>query len=221
MLPRYQKITRRDFLKISFTAGGALLVGSFLDACASPTSTPTATQSPTFVPTSTSTPVSETPFQPNIYIRIENDGRITLSIHRSEMGQGVRTSLAMILAEELEADWSTIRVEQMDATDKANQVTSGSGSIIGNYVPLRAAGARARQILVAAAAQIWGISPKECKAENGLVKNSLSGEKLGYGELVRVAQDLKLTNITVLKDPKDVGSTIERVNFNKSRDKSR
>ena len=157
------QLTRRDFLKVSFTAGGALLVGSFLDACAPPAPT----EIPTRVPTSTATPIPEVPFQPNLFIRIDPDGTVTLNIHRSEMGQGVRTALAMILAEELEADWSKIRVEQMDAVKDLNQITSGSGSIAINYTPLREAGATARAIPVDAGAQLWGVSPEECKAEQG------------------------------------------------------
>ncbi|MEP6896758.1 MAG: molybdopterin cofactor-binding domain-containing protein, partial [Chloroflexota bacterium] len=214
MLPRHQKITRRDFLKISFTAGGALLVGSFLDACASPAPTPTSTQIPTLAPTSTFTPIPEPVFQPNVYIRIEKNGLITLSIHRSEMGQGVRTSLAMILAEELEADWNNIRVEQMDAVGSLNQITSGSGSITDNYAPLREAGAAARAILVNAAAQTWNVSPDECKAAESAIVHSASGKKLSYGELVSVAKDLKLESAPQLKDPKNfnfIGTSMPRI----------
>ena len=143
-------ISRRDFLKVSFTAGGALLIGAYLEACAPPE----ATEPPVLTPTPTDTPTpDESPFQPNLFIKIDPQGNITLTIHRSEMGQGVRTSLAMILAEELEADWSSIHVEQMDAVEELNQITSGSGSIAINYKPLREAGAMAREMLIAAAAQ--------------------------------------------------------------------
>ena len=92
-------LTRRDFLKVSFTAGGALLIGAYLDACAPTTTEPTVV--PTLAVIPTRTPIPEPAFQPNVYIRIEKNGLVTLTIHRSEMGQGVRTSLAMILAEEL------------------------------------------------------------------------------------------------------------------------
>src|SRR6185369_1235885 len=128
-------ITRRDFLKVSFTAGGALVVASCAPEMVPPPS-PTAAPTSTLSPTATAEPS----FQPNVYIHITPDGEITLTIHRSEMGQGVRTSLAMILAEELDADWSRIRVEQMDAQSQLNQITSGSGSVMINYDPLRQAG---------------------------------------------------------------------------------
>ena len=216
LLPRYQnrQLTRRDFLKASFTTGGALLIGAFLEACA-----PTATADPpTPAPTSTqtSTPVPQQPFQPNLFVRINPDGTIAMIIHRSEMGQGVRTSLAMILAEELEADWSTVRIEQMDARSQSevNQITSGSGSILINYVPLREAGAMARQILIAAAAQIWGVTSEECRAEAGSVVQVATGEKLGYGELVGIARELSLTKEPALKDPADfklIGTSVPRV----------
>src|SRR5262249_28410071 len=107
--PMSSLLTRREFLKVSFTAGGSLLLAACLDACSPPS--PTAAPAPTATAAMpTTTPVPELPFQPNLYIRVDPDGIVTLSIHRSEMGQGVHTALAMILAEELEADWSKVRV---------------------------------------------------------------------------------------------------------------
>jgi isoquinoline 1-oxidoreductase beta subunit len=215
-LPRYQKrqINRRDFLKVSFTAGGALLIGTFLDAC-TPTEEPQVpAPAPTSTATQSSTPAPQQPFQPNTFIRVDPDGKITLRIHRSEMGQGVRTSLAMILAEELEADWSTVQIEQMDAQSGVNQITSGSGSILINYDPLRKAGAKAREILIAAAAQTWGIAPAECRAESGAVIQVATGARLAYSELVGIASDLELTGAPPLKDPQDfklIGSSVQRV----------
>lgn len=205
-------LTRREFLKVSFTAGGSLLLASYLDACAPPA--PTAAPVPTStVPPPTATPIPE-PFQPNLYIRIDPDDTVTLNIHRSEMGQGVRTALAMILAEELEADWSKVRVEQMDARTDVNQITSGSGSIRINYDPLRRAGATARQVLVNAAAQFWGITPEECKAENGEVIRVGTGDRIGYGKLVGLANDLDLKGTPRLKDPKEfriIGTSVPRI----------
>lgn len=215
-LPRYQRrrLTRRDFLKASFTSGGALLIGAFLDAC-SPTVQQTEVPTSTIAATATSTSEPAQPFQPNLFIRIDPDGTINLIIHRSEMGQGVRTSLAMILAEELEADWSTLRIEQMDARseNEVNQITSGSGSIRINYDNLREAGAKARQILIAAAAQKWGVTLQECKAEQSAVIQIATGERLGYGELVGIASQLKLTSAS-LKDPQEfkfIGKSMPRV----------
>jgi isoquinoline 1-oxidoreductase subunit beta len=130
------------------------------------------------------------------------------------MGQGVRTSLAMILAEELEADWTKIRVRQMDASKGVNQITSGSGSILINYNPLRQAGAAARGILVRAAAEFWGIDPEDCNAENGEVVRTDTGERIGYGKLVSIAKELNVTGLPVLKDPQEfrfLGTSMPRV----------
>src|SRR5262249_6995780 len=145
-LPRFRSVNRREFLKISFSAGGALLVGMYLEGCeptGTETATATAAASATHTPRPTRTPTPTPPpsFQPNAFIKIEKSGRITLTVHRSEMGQGVRTSLAMILAEELEANWADVHVEQMDVNGELNQVTSGSGSVLINFDPLRQAGA--------------------------------------------------------------------------------
>src|SRR5262245_60882890 len=189
------QLTRRTFLKVSFAAGGGLLVSSYLAGCAAEPAAPepTAPAQPTAAaapptaaaaaptaapaaptaipaPTAIALPRATEPLQPNLFVRIDPDGAITLTVHRSEMGQGVRTALAMLLAEELEADWTKVRVEQSPAdAEIGNQITSGSGSVLLYYAPLRQAGAKAREILVAAAAQTWGVTPKECHAEQGSV----------------------------------------------------
>jgi isoquinoline 1-oxidoreductase subunit beta len=208
MLPRHRKISRRDFLKVSFTAGGALLI----TACA-PEMLPAPTITPVPSPLPTLTPTPEPVFESDLFIRIEQSGKITLRIHRSEMGQGVRTSLAMILAEELEADWEDVHVEQMDAVASLNQITSGSGSILISYTPLREAGATALAILIQAAAQTWNVPLAECKAEKSKVIHVPSGKQLGYGELVHIAQGLQAGD-SPLKDPKDftlIGTSVKRV----------
>jgi CO/xanthine dehydrogenase Mo-binding subunit len=203
---RRNLITRRSFLKLSFTALGALLVGTYLDGCTTLEPAATAT------PAASSTP--QPPFNPNLFIRIDQDGTVNLIIHRSEMGQGVRTALAMILAEELEADWKSVHVEQADAVDTLNQVTSGSGSVSINYGPLREAGAAARDILISAAAKTWGVSTAECKAEQGAVIQIATGRKLSYGELVLAAKGTNAVSPTGLKDEKDfklIGTSLLRV----------
>ena len=214
-LPRYQnsQITRRDFLKASFTTGGALLIGAFLDACAPVVETEAPTAAP--IATQTSTPVPEPPFQPNLFIRIDTDGSVTLTVHRSEMGQGVRTALAMILADELEADWTKVRVVQSPADFKTgNQLTGGSGSVAINYQPLREVGAMARQMLVAAAAEFWAVSVLECRAEMGEVIHEPTGRRIDYGKLVPATRDVKLLSLPQLKDPQDfrfIGKSMPRV----------
>lgn len=211
-MPSHTPVTRRDFLKISFTASGALLIS----ACATqtPTPLPTKTALPTIVPTTppTATPIPEPPFVPNLFVRIDTNGIITLTVDRSEMGQGVRTALTMILADELEADWANVRVEQAPAN---NELTAGSQTIAVSYTPLREAGARARQMLIAAAAQTWGVSPQECQAEQGAVIHPATGQRLGYGELVAVARNLKMPSfLTQLKNPEAfrlIGTSLPRV----------
>jgi isoquinoline 1-oxidoreductase subunit beta len=121
----------------------------------------------------------------------------------------------MILADELEADWATVRIEQAPAHPALEQITGGSGSIAGNYGPLRQAGATARQILVAAAAETWGVAPEECRAEQGFVVHTANGERLGYGELVGAARAIELpAGAAKLKDPQEfrlIGTAVPRV----------
>jgi len=203
-----RKLSRRDFIKASFVAGGALMV-----SCYSKEPIPTETTTPEITATN-SLPETATPFQPNMYIRIDPDGTTNLFIHRSEMGQGVRTSLAMILAEELDADWTKVRVEQMDANPQVNQITSGSGSIMLNYSKLRQMGSVARMILVNAAAQFWSITPDECRTENGGVIRVADENRIDYGKLVALANKMDLKPLPELKDPKDfklIGTSVPRV----------
>jgi isoquinoline 1-oxidoreductase subunit beta len=113
---------------------------------------------------------------------------VILTVHRSEMGQGVRTALAMILAEELDVAWGSVRIEQAPANSAfGSQTTSGSGSVTGFYSTLRQAGAAARHLLVAAAAAAWGVAAEECRTEGGFVLQSTSGARVSYGELAGAA----------------------------------
>lgn len=196
-------LSRRDFIKVSFVVSGALIISCYSKEPVTPEITAT-----------NSLPETDTPFQPNMYIKIEADGRTTLFIHRSEMGQGVRTSLAMILAEELDADWSKVRVEQMDANPQVNQVTSGSGSIMLNYSSLRQMGSIARIMLLKAAAQYWSVTPEECRTENGEVIRIADESRIDYGKLIAIANEMDLKPLQELKDPKDfklIGTSIPRV----------
>jgi isoquinoline 1-oxidoreductase beta subunit len=215
------KISRREFLKVSTAAGAGLVIGFYLPGCQSPpTATPEPTASPTAPPEPTASPMATpeptapptaTPdpsarFEPNAFLSIDGSGRVTITVPRPEIGQGVRTSLAMIVAEELEADWSTIRVEQAMADRKyGNQVTGGSRSIMQSYMTLRKAGAAARAMLIAAAAQTWGVEKETCYAENGAVIHQPSGRRLTFGELVETAATVPAPSSPeiTLKDPKD------------------
>src|SRR5204863_4622300 len=137
-------------------------------------------------------------FEPSNWIRVDADGAISLTIGKCEMGQGVRTSLAMILAEELEADWTKIRLVQAKPSPGSDLGTGGSDSIRSSWKPLRQAGAAAREMLTTAAAARWKVDRSSCTASHGAIIHSLSGRSLNYGELVgdaaklRVPQDLRL-----------------------------
>src|SRR5262249_58281474 len=129
-------------------------------------------------------------FAPNAFIRIDGTGKTTLVMPQVEMGQGVYTSISMILAEELDADFSRVVVQHAPPDDKLYgnpmfgiQVTGNSNSIRSFWKPLREAGARARAMLVQAAAAQWQVEPASCSTANGEVSHAASGRKLGYGGL--------------------------------------
>ena len=124
-------------------------------------------------------------FHPSVYVGIEPDGKVIIVAHRSEMGTGIRTTLPMVLADELEADWKRVQIEQAIGDRKyGSQNTDGSVSIVQFYEPFRVAGATARTMLEGAAASKWGVPASECQAKNHEVVHAGSGRKLGFGELV-------------------------------------
>ncbi|KAI3595210.1 putative aldehyde oxidase, molybdopterin-binding subunit [Cupriavidus necator H850] len=138
---------------------------------------------------------------PLVFVQIGEDGRVTVVCHRSEMGQGVRTSLPMVVADELEADWARVAVVQApgDETRYGNQNTDGSRSIRHFFEPMRRVGASARQMLEAAAAARWGVPVSEVQARNHKVVHAASGRKLGYGALARDAARLPVPPAASLK----------------------
>lgn len=160
-------------------------------------------------------------FAPNAFIRIDETGRTVLMMPQVEMGQGVYTSIAMILAEELDADWAKVSVLHAPPNDKlyANpvfglQATGGSTSIRAWWKPLRAAGASARAMLIQAAAAQWQVEPASCTASKGEVVHAASGRKLGYGELALAAQSQTPPKDVPVKDPKDfvyIGQPLKRL----------
>jgi isoquinoline 1-oxidoreductase beta subunit len=144
---------------------------------------------------------------PNAFVRIAPDSSVTILLKHSEMGQGIWTSLPMVVADELDCDWSKVRVEHAPAapayahTAFGMQMTGGSTSTWESFTQLRQAGATARALLIAAAAQKWGVQPVDCHTEKGFV---LSGKhKAAYGELADAAARLPVPNETKLKDAKD------------------
>jgi isoquinoline 1-oxidoreductase beta subunit len=159
-------------------------------------------------------------FAPNAFIRIDNAGKTTLVMPQVEMGQGIYTAVAMILAEELDADFGKVTLEHAPANEKlyANpafgiQATGGSTSVRAFWKPLREAGASARAMLVQAAAQQWQVEPASCTTANGEVTHKESGRKLSYGELATVASSETPPKDVALKDPKDftlIGKPLKR-----------
>jgi isoquinoline 1-oxidoreductase beta subunit len=187
-------LSRREFLQVS-AAGAAGLVLSFYLPLSAEDKPPAIT--------------------PNTWLKIDPLGEVSLWVARSEMGQGVRTSMAMILAEELEADWSRVRIVQADLDPKyGDQVTGGSGSVRRSWLMLRKAGAAARDMLRAAAAEKWRVPVSECVAREGAVVHAPSRRRLGYGELATKAATMPVPQDPPLKDAKDfriVGTPVARV----------
>ena len=192
------RLTRRGFIKVSSAAGVGLLISIYLPGCSNdqkPTPTlPAETDTPVPQPLPTST-IGPTPtpdtIQPSVFVKIGEDNSVTITVHRSEMGQGVRTALPMILAEELDADWQNVRVEQADADNAyGDQMTGGSVSISSSYERLRRAGAVARALMLSAAAQIWACDKAKCRTDKGVVINQDTNERLTYGQLVTTAGTL-------------------------------
>ncbi|HEX2725871.1 MAG TPA: molybdopterin cofactor-binding domain-containing protein, partial [Beijerinckiaceae bacterium] len=142
---------------------------------------------------------------PTVYIALSDDGAVTVTCHRSEMGQGVRTSIAMVVADELEADWPRVRVAQAPADEErfGNQDTDGSRSLRHWFMPMRRAGAAARTMLEQAAAAQWGVPASEVRAADHAVTHAASGRSLGYGALARAAATLPVPDrgTVRLKEP--------------------
>jgi isoquinoline 1-oxidoreductase beta subunit len=142
-------------------------------------------------------------FKPNTWIRIDADGLVTLTIGKSEMGQGVRTSLAMLLAEELEADWTRIKLVQATPSPGSDLGTGGSDSLRSGWKPLRQAGAAAREMLAAAAAAHWKVDRASCVASHGAIIHTPTGRRLEYGALAATAAKLPLPENPPLKKASD------------------
>src|SRR5712671_6525538 len=197
------QINRREFLEAAGVAGAGFVIGFHLPAGGRNGARAVAA-----------------PFAPNAWLRIGADESVVVVVDRSEMGQGVTTSLPMLLAEELEADWSKIRIESAPA-DKAYinpmfgmQGTGGSTSVRAAFTPLRKAGAAAREMLLSAAAETWGVDKAACRAEKGAVIHTPSNRRLSFGTLAAKAATVPLPHDVPLKDPKDwkiLGTRVKRL----------
>jgi isoquinoline 1-oxidoreductase subunit beta len=185
--PATVKVNRRGFLQVGASATAGLLVGFYL-----PERSKLAAQA------------NAAPLKMNAWVHIALDDTVTFMIHKVEMGQGTVTSLSQLLAEELECDWGKFRTE-FPPVDKAfgpMQGVVGSQSIRTSWDPLRKAGATAREMLVEAAAQNWGVDKSKCRAESGFVINTTNNARLSYGKLADAAAKLPVPTNVALKDPK-------------------
>jgi len=197
--------SRRNFLKTSALASGGLLVGFNLFTACKPNVEPPVD-------------ISKLNFNDfNAFIKISDEGKVTIFSPNPEIGQGVKTSMPMLIAEELDVPWSDVHVEQgvLDTANYTRQVAGGSQSLRFGWEPLRQTGATARQMLVNAAATRWGVDPSECSASQGVITNG-KGEKLGYGDVVVEAAALEVPENVKLKDPKDftiIGQEISNVDI--------
>ncbi|MBA3255862.1 MAG: xanthine dehydrogenase family protein molybdopterin-binding subunit [Pyrinomonadaceae bacterium] len=193
------EMKRRDFLKTGAALGGGLLLSLYVPEWALANTASEAT--PLAAPPAT--------FAPNAFVRIGADSIVTVIVNKSEMGQGVYTSLPMLVAEELEADWSKVRYEPAPVDAAYNhpvfgiQMTGGSTSTASEWDRFRQAGATARMMLIAAAAKNWKVDPASLRAENGYVINPATGTRASFGSLADVAATMTPAKDVPLKDPKD------------------
>ncbi len=199
--------SRRSFIKTSSLAGGGLLIGFNLFQACKPEAAPPVD-------------ISKLNFNDfNAFIKIADNGIVTIFSPNPEIGQGVKTAMPMLIAEELDVLWDNVHVAQgeLDTENFTRQVAGGSQSIRLGWEPLRQTGATARQMLVNAAAAKWGVEASECTTKEGFIFNA-NGDKLGYGEVVKEAAALKVPENVKLKDPKDftiIGQDINNVDIDK------
>jgi isoquinoline 1-oxidoreductase beta subunit len=193
-----QDPARRKFIKDTAALAGGLVIGFYLPKGGRAYAAEEAPK-----------PGKKKIYPPNAFIRIDPDDSITIIVNKSEMGQGVYTSLPMMIAEELEADWSRISVESAPVAAVYNhtsfpmQMTGGSSSVPSSWEQMRRVGATARVLLVRAAAQQWGVPENECHAENSMVSHAASGRDASYGTLADIASELPMPDNVALKSPKD------------------
>ena len=180
------RVSRRDFIRNTGLAGGGLILAANFSAC------------------SGEKELAGGDFAPNVYVNLLESGEVEIVCHRSEMGQGVRTSLVQVIADEMEADWDRVTLLQGIGDAKyGDQNTDGSTSIRMQFDLLRNAGAIARKMLVNAAADIWGVPAAECSGHHHAVHHEASGKMLGYGELAGHAATMPLPEQVEFKSPAD------------------
>jgi isoquinoline 1-oxidoreductase beta subunit len=185
-----QPIARRTFLKVSALAGGGMLIGVTIE--------PETLAGDSTVPSRSVL---------NAFVRIEADGTVTIMAKNPEVGQAIKTTLPMLIAEELDVDWKDVRIEQADLDEAkyGDQFAGGSVAVPNQWLPMRQAGAAARQMLVGAAAQTWKVPESECTTAAGRVQHAPTKRTLPYGELAAKAAQLAPPDLKTLKlkDPKE------------------
>jgi len=195
---------RRSFLKVTATTGGGMMLGLSWAASAAE--------------------VAEAPFMEamtfNAFVKISPEGVITIMSPNPECGQNIKTAMPMLVAEELDCDWSKVVVEQagLDSSKYTRQVAGGSGSTPASWKPLRTAGATARQMLINAAAKRWSVNASECTTNNGVVLHTASGKKATYGELAAEAAKMEVPKdvpLKAIKDFKIIGQSVKAVDNKK------
>lgn len=201
--------SRRNFLKTSALAGGGMLIGfNFLTACKPGVAPPV--------------DISKLNFNDfNAFIKISDEGYVTIFSPNPEIGQGVKTSMPMIIAEELDVSWDKVNVAQgvLDSKNYQRQVAGGSQSIRFGWDALRQTGATTRQMLINAAAAKWGVEASTCTASEGVITNE-NGDTLGYGDVVKEAAILEVPENVTLKETKDykiIGQDVQNVDIDKIR----
>jgi len=197
-------MSRRSFMKAGALASGGLVLGFFL---------------PGANKFARAAEAAKPVYAPNAFLRIAPDNTVTVLVNRLEFGQGVHTALPMLIAEELDADWSQMRGELAPAGEVFKdpvfgiQMTGGSGTIAHSYTQYREIGAKARAMLVAAAAEQWKLKPEQCKTAKGFVTGP-SGQKASYGSLADAAMKQPMPASVVLKDPQHfnfIGKPVKRI----------
>ena len=205
--PRGQssRLNRREFLKTGAAAASGLVIALHFS---------------TLAPSEAALAAAPAEFAPNAFVRVAPDGAITVIIGKAEMGQGVYTSLPMLLADEMDAEWTRVRCEFAPVSPAYNHtvfgimLTGGSTTIWSSYEQFRKAGATARAMLVHAAADQWAVPPADCRTENSFVIHGASGRRAAYGDLAARAAELKPPAEVTLKDPKDfklIGKPVHRL----------
>lgn len=179
------RLDRRQFLRASALVGGGFLLAAYLD--------------PLTGDVALAEPAAD--FEPNAFIRISPDGKVTIVAQNPEIGQGVKTMLPMIIADELDVDWKAVHIEQgsLDTVHFTNQYAGGSTATPNHWMGMRRVGAAARAMLVAAAAQIWKVPEAECETALGAVLHRPSGRRLTYGELTDRAATIPVPDLQSLK----------------------